>query len=90
MCIVLHIYSWFFLVNCVSRMRTDPEPWGHKSKMKRRKTEGSLRTRNYSIKPPPSSGRKGKGKTKTGFNSKSLKFEPGNPPLAKHAMLWIV
>ena len=34
-------------------------------------------TGNFSIKPPPSSGRKGKGKTKTGFNSKSLKFEPG-------------
>ena len=61
-------------------MRADAEPWGHKSKVKRRKTEGSLRTGNYSIKPPPLSGGKGKGKTKTGFNSKSLKFEPGNPP----------
>ena len=53
------------------------EPWKHKRKLKRRKTEVALRGGNFSIKPPPTSGGKGRGKTKTGFNSKSLKFEPG-------------
>ena len=53
------------------------ELWSRKPKTKQRKTESSLRKGNFSIKPPPSSGGKGRGKTKTGFNSKSLKFEPG-------------
>ena len=56
------------------------EPWlkQSKPKAKRRKTNHQEKSKqNFSIKPPPSSsGRKGC-KTKTGFNSKSLKFEPG-------------
>ena len=59
-----------------------PESWDRKPKPKRRKTESSLRKGNFSIKPPPSSGGKGRGKTKTGFNSKSLKFEPGTVPVS--------
>ena len=59
------------------------EPWLQpKKKVKKRKQSPSStppkkkkKKRNYSIKPPPTSSKKGK--TKTGFNSKSLQFEPG-------------
>ena len=56
------------------------EPWLKQGKPKAKRHKANPREtskRNFSIKPPPSSsGRKGS-KTKTGFNSKSLKFEPG-------------
>jgi len=56
------------------------EPWLKRDKPKAKRHKANPREtskRNFSIKPPPSSsGRKGC-KTKTGFNSKSLKFEPG-------------
>lgn len=57
------------------------EPWlKKKDKPKAKKPRMSTpdkkkRKKNFSIKPPPTSSRKGR--TKTGFNSKSLQFEPG-------------
>ena len=56
------------------------EPWlqPKTKKSKKRKLSPSgkkKKKKNYSIKPPPTSSKRGK--TKTGFNSKSLKFEPG-------------
>ena len=61
------------------------EPWlQKKAKAKKRKhlsspssnaSPSQKRRRNFSIKPPPHSSKKGK--TKTGFNSKKLKFEDG-------------
>ena len=57
------------------------EPWlkkkdKPKAKKPRVSTPGKKkRKKNFSIKPPPTSSRKGR--TKTGFNSKSLQFEPG-------------
>ena len=55
------------------------EPWlkPAKPRTKKRRLSPAARKKhkNFSIKPPPTSSRKGK--TKTGFNSKSLKFEPG-------------
>lgn len=61
------------------------EPWlKKKDKTKTKKIKSNSpaakkkkrKQKNFSIKAPPTSSRKGS-KTKTGFNSKSLKFEPG-------------
>ena len=48
---------------------------GGKEKGKKQKAS-SENKKNFSIKPPPTS-RVRDSKTKTGFNSKKLKFEPG-------------
>lgn len=63
---------------------THTEPWLQKKvkkKTKKRKLSPSVQNskkkrKNFSIKPPNTSSSKGN-KTKTGFNSKSLQFEPG-------------
>ena len=56
------------------------EPWLKKTKgggkEKGKKQKASENKKNFSIKPPPTS-RVRDSKTKTGFNSKKLKFEPG-------------
>eukprot|EP00731_Ephydatia_muelleri_P023466 Em0015g1049a len=60
------------------------EPWLKKTKgggkEKGKKQKASENKKNFSIKPPPTS-RVRDSKTKTGFNSKKLKFEPVKSPM---------
>ena len=78
--IVEEFYMYMYII-CTQLVCCDAEPWlKKKAKAKPKKTKPGppkKKRKNFSIKAPPTSNRKGC-KTKTGFNSKSLQFEPGN------------